>query len=853
MKTIYQRTAWTLLMMTFGLAAMGQENVIRTLRRMINDYPSAHHRMEYRYAPADSGRTLHELRFDFRIKRDKLRSSDHATLMKLYAKAWDAADPKTDCMQKYAHRDSICSTIVYGTNREKNANLLQHNGLHRFWGNPGYLLFDAGKEISMVADKLEHTRQQPHTACFDDILAAADSLCKNHKTTESAIRYTGSKGPFICQRGKGKGWTRGRKYAIDGCDRTDFNRLRTAFMNHFEAREAINIMVYNNEIILKNEQGPEALLASFSDDGTIYFLSATVEDEICIPENWEQIDCYNNGPVDFVDISRLDSLYEKLRKRSSIPPVAVQYTGGYTREIPAFEWQRGWGTGWTQGYRLELSSITPDEMEEIINVFNSYKGQLNRVNVGQNSACTYEEGTRTFYGFRKTDDGKAFFIRATTENEICIPSDWTERNYYKGTENSAGNSISALADVPKYMQYLYGLGQLWSGARHNFVFMDSVSVNWDSLYIAMMPQMIKAGDDRQALQLLQKMAASLHDGHTYVFGLNKSTCAAPISTKRIEGHVYIDAVLSSHLQEQGIRRGQEIIAINGMPVDEYVNKFIMPYACSSTPQWTEHICYEGHNLMKWEIGEKVVWTLKDGERKFDYNYKSGTEKWDLQPTDTPLSFSVLDNNTGYLKISSFNDYRVTELFDSIYPKLLDTQSLIIDIRGNGGGNTTYSQRIVTHFATDTIRSSSWQSPMYIPAFVSWGYNKMWHRNASMKILPAKGTKIYSRPVALLVDNGTFSAAEDFCALFLSMKRGKLIGSKTGGSTGNGVRIELIPGIAMANICSKHDTAADGTEFVGHGFTPDISVEETYQSYFIDKHDAAITAALKVLADKKLQK
>lgn len=538
MKSIYQRTAWTLLMMTFGLTTMGQENVIKTLQRMINSYPSAHYRMEYRYAPTDSSQTLHELRLDFRIKRDKLRYSDYAALMKLYTKAWDAADPKTDRMQKYAHRDSICSTIIYGTKKGKNANMLQHNELHRFWGNPGYLLFDAGQEISMVADKLEYTQQQPHPACFDDILAVADSLCKNHKVRESAIRYTGSKGPFVCQRGKGKGWTRGQKYAIEGCDRTDFNRLRTVFMNHFETREAINIMVYNNEIILKNEHGPEAFLTSFSNDGTIYFLSATVEDEICIPVNWEQTDCYNNGPVAFVDISRLDSLYEKLCKRSSIPPAAVQYTGGYTKEIPAFEWQRGCGNGWTRGYRLEFSSITPDEREQITDVFNSYKGLLNQVNVGKNSACTYEEGTRTFYGFRKTDDGKAFFLRATTENEICIPSDWTERNYYKGAENPAGKSLSGLANAPKYMQYLYGLSKLWSGAKQNFVFMDSLSVNWDSLYIAMMPQMIKAENDRQALLLLQKMAANLHDGHTYVFGLNKNTCVAPISTKRIEGHGY---------------------------------------------------------------------------------------------------------------------------------------------------------------------------------------------------------------------------------------------------------------------------------------------------------------------------
>lgn len=70
----------------------------------------------------------------------------------------------------------------------------------------------------------------------------------------------------------------------------------------------------------------------------------------------------------------------------------------------------------------------------------------------------------------------------------------------------------------------------------------------------------------------------------------------------------------------------------------------------------------------------------------------------------------------------------------------------------------------------------------------------------------------------------------------------------GGSTGNGVRIELIPGKNYVNICSKHDKGADGTEFVGIGIIPDHEVAETYKSFFKDKYDAAITAALKILAE-----
>lgn len=843
------KSALTLFFIVTAFSAMAQDCMMKTLRRLIKDYPSAYHRMEHRYEPADSNTSTRELRFDFRIRRDALAQSDYTELMRLYAKAWDSADSKTDRMQQYAHGDSICSTIVYGLDKNKDSGLLQDRNPSRFWGNPGYLLFDAGMEISIVADKLECVSQSPRKANFDDIIAVAEKLCRNHKVIKTAVKYTGNVGHFVFQRGTGKGWTRGDRYAIKDCTKADFNLLKNAFMAHFETNEAINIMAYNNKIMLKSEKGPEVFLASFHNDNTVYFLSATVEDEICIPHDWEHINCYNNERVEYVDVSRLDSLYEDLSKRCSMAPVTVQYTGGMSPQISGFAWQRGWGSGWTRGYRLELTDITPAEKANIFSVFSSYTGLLEQVNIRPDYAGTYEEGTRTFYGFQQTENGKAYFIRATTEGEICIPSDWTTRNYYKGSTNPAAKSIAAFGNTQKYIQYLYGLSKLWAGAKQNFVFMDRVSVNWDSIYIAMMPRMMEVKDDRQAIRLLQEMCARLQDGHTYVYGIKTNPWTAPVSTKRIGGQVYIDAVRSSHLLEQGIRRGQELVGINGMSVDKYVDRYVKPYACSSTPQWTEHICYEGYELMKWEPGEKVVWTLKDGDRLFDYNYISGNEEWDISAKSEPLLFSVLDNKIGYLKISSFANSDVTELFDSIYPKLLATHALIIDIRGNSGGNSGFSEYIVSHFATDTIRTSSWKTPMYMPAYASWGYGKKWHHAKSENVAPVYGKQIYTHPVVLLVDNGTFSAAEDFCSMFLSIKRGKLIGRTTGGSTGNGVRIELIPGLAMANICSKHDTAADGTEFVGHGFKPDIQVEETYQSYFHDEHDAAITTACDVLKEQ----
>lgn len=60
------------------------------------------------------------------------------------------------------------------------------------------------------------------------------------------------------------------------------------------------------------------------------------------------------------------------------------------------------------------------------------------------------------------------------------------------------------------------------------------------------------------------------------------------------------------------------------------------------------------------------------------------------------------------------------------------------------------------------------------------------------------------------------------------------------------RIVLIPGVAYANICSKHDVAPDGTEFVGIGIKPDIEISETHDSFFGKAGSPVVKAALGLL-------
>lgn len=837
-----------LLMLLFGAIIMtsrAQEDIAKVTERLIDAYPDALHRIEYRYEQKDSNAVRLEVRYDFKSKRDALSAVDAELLLKAYEEAWKNVNPATDKCVKYAYKDTICSTIVYNPNKPLNNELMNHLNVSAFWGgNNGYLLFDAtGEYFSVVTNKTMRSEGEAGTADFSPIMQAFKKISRGRGVDSVRVRFTGKRGSFLFQRGEGKGWTTGMRYSIKDGNKADYLALQKVFMSFMNSKKAVNLIKYNHSVMIKDEVGKRFLIASLNrlkPDRSVNFMCATFEDEICIPINWEFTDFFNNGVTKHTDVSRLDSIYDALVGRSGVSKTEVKYTGSFNSECSGFTWQRGWGKGWTRGVRIEVGHIGKEESEHIRSIFQSYKDMLGHVIVKPDMVATYEEGTCTFYGFATDKEGRGYFMKATTEGEICIPKDWTVRNYFKGSEEPATNK----ADVKT--RRLFGLSRLWAGVRENFAFMDRVTVNWDSLYAAMIPRMEAAKSDAEAVRLLKYMAAQLHDGHTYIIGGNDKSL--PLTTKLIGDKVYVDKVFSSTLIGKGIRRGVEITTVAGLPVTDYAREYLIPYVPSSTPQWTKYVVYENFGLTKREAGEYLTLGIKDGKRNFALSVKVGGEKWDLPREEEIMKFSKIRNGIGYLKISSFGYSELKEMFDSCYSELLQTRALIIDLRGNGGGNSGNADYILRHLSADSIKTASWKSPQHIPAFTSWGYKDTWYEQPSGYMQPIENKTIYDKPVVVLIDNGTFSAAEDFCGIFVSMKRGVLIGQPTGGSTGNGVRIPLIPGTTTwANICSKHDTAPDGTEFVGKGFMPDIPVEEDYQSYFIDKTDKCVTTALRMLS------
>ena len=173
--------------------------------------------------------------------------------------------------------------------------------------------------------------------------------------------------------------------------------------------------------------------------------------------------------------------------------------------------------------------------------------------------------------------------------------------------------------------------------------------------------------------------------------------------------------------------------------------------------------------------------------------------------------------TVYIQIPTFGDPALEAAALIAIEKHSDSRSIIVDVRGNGGGSTP--QRLLAKLMETPYHIWRESTPESIGIFRSWGAENgelAWSQTFS----PTEDR--YRGQVYILIDGGCGSACEDFVAPFKETHRGIIIGEPTWGSTGQPINTDLGNGMSLA-VSTKRGSFFDGSQFEGIGITPDVEV------------------------------
>lgn len=129
---------------------------------------------------------------------------------------------------------------------------------------------------------------------------------------------------------------------------------------------------------------------------------------------------------------------------------------------------------------------------------------------------------------------------------------------------------------------------------------------------------------------------------------------------------------------------------------------------------------------------------------------------------------VLDNQIGYLKITTINiNKRNLEDLAGHISKVSDSKALIIDLRDNGGGGSEVGPVLESYFlpaGIPTLRFTRRDGSYTTDSTVTW----------------LKESR-YEKPVYILVNRNTASAAEAFAFVLQQKRRAKIVGERTAGA------------------------------------------------------------------------
>ena len=441
-------------------------------------------------------------------------------------------------------------------------------------------------------------------------------------------------------------------------------------------------------------------------------------------------------------------------------------------------------------------------------------------------------------------------------------------------------TLTTNAQIPNTLtneDKIYGLSKFWQEVNYNFVYLEKIDrIEWDSTYREMIKTVQQTKNDYEYYRTLQKFCALLKDGHTIIkfpesidtLVYNSMFGTYRIFLKNIDDKAIIIRTNQSKKKELPV--GSEIIEVNGLPTQEYINQFVAPFISSST----DHVLkdkaverlLEGLKGQKYEIKVKTP----DGKMKtLSLIHENTFEKEVYPPLEERqlLDFKWYTNQIVYVALNSFRDTKIDIQFIQILPELYRAKGVIIDLRFNAGGNTRIGTNILQYLTNDTILYGAKSiTRNHIPSFKAWGRfvkpedTTEWAKKSLLcsqdkyyylfDYEPIISKTTYQRiniPTVILIGHNTVSAAEDFLIYADNQKHIIKIGEHSCGSTGEAFLFDL-PGGGFALVCTIKDTYPDGREFVGYGVKPDIEVKPTLNDYMQMK-DPSLDKALKYLKTK----
>jgi len=396
----------------------------------------------------------------------------------------------------------------------------------------------------------------------------------------------------------------------------------------------------------------------------------------------------------------------------------------------------------------------------------------------------------------------------------------------------------------------------WTAIRETYVDESRSDADWDALRAEFRPRAARAATPDEVRDVLRDLLTRI--GHSH-FDLLSSTVRARLDKAAadpsevgaigadltpIDGELVIARVdPSSPALEAGLRPGVVLEAIDGVELHDAAGTM----RSADFERWAT-----AQSLLRGTTGTTISLRLRDVDGQTS-THKVSRAREQGQPVTLghlPTFFARLDHvvrnagNGRHVAVVRFNVWMVplAAAIDRAVDESRNADGIVIDLRGNPGGVLSMLMGVSGHFLDTPVRLGTLRTR-----------DSELNLVANPRTVAPDGRRVapYHGPLAILVDQTSYSASEIFAAGMQSIGRARIFGQKTPGGALPAMLRELPSGDVLEYAIGDFVTST-GQRIEGYGVVPDQVVSPSRAALAAGR-DEVLDAAIEWAARTAQQK